>query len=265
MNDYKEELKEQLGEINALIAKTERSLSKYRNLPDHRIRVGRSNGCDQYFWEDRATGKRTYVRSSESETLKKAAQRDYETLINKRLKRMKIQFEQFLKHYDIYEIENTYNKMAGSRKKLIVPVIEPGDSFLEKWRRVSYSPMPIENETEFYSGCGIRVRSKSELLIADMLEKKEIPYRYEYPLHLDNAGNIRPDFLCLNVRTRKEFIWEHFGMMDNIAYSNKNVHKIQNYGQNGYFAGKNLILTFETSQYPISSVIIKKTIEEYLL
>ena len=124
--------------------------------------------------------------------------------------------------------------------------------------------MPIENDTGFYTECGIRVRSKSELLIANMLEQKGIPYRYEFPLYLKKTGNVRPDFLCLNIRTRKEFIWEHFGMMDNIAYANKNISKVQNYEQNGFFPGKNFIMTFETSQCPISSKVIRMTINEYL-
>ena len=119
--------------------------------------------------------------------------------------------------------------------------------------------------TEFFSNDGIRVRSKSELIIANMLEQNGIPYRYEYPLMLKDMGTVRPDFTCLNIRTRKEYIWEHFGMMDNIAYANKNIVKIESYEQSGYYLGKNMIMTFETSQHAISSNIIKAMIEEYLV
>ena len=52
---------------------------------------------------------------------------------------------------------------------------------------------------EFYSNSGVRVRSKSELIIANMLEKYGIPYRYEYPLLLNGNDLVRPDFLCLNI------------------------------------------------------------------
>ena len=54
-------------------------------------------------------------------------------------------------------------------------------------------------------------------------------------------------------------------MMDNIAYANKNIVKIGAYEQSGYFLGKNMIMTFETSQHAISSNIIKAMIEEYLV
>ena len=54
-------------------------------------------------------------------------------------------------------------------------------------------------------------------------------------------------------------------MMDNIAYANKNINKIQIYEQNGFLAGKNLIMTFESSMYPLNSSTIKSMIEEYLI
>ena len=265
MKNYKSNLEEQLKEIDSLIRKTEHSLKTSENLPAQRVETIKSSGHDQFVWVDRTTGKRRYVRAAETDILQKIIQRDYEAKVNKKLKHMRNQLEKLLKKYDISEIEEPYEKMAASKKRLVTPVIEPEEVFMRKWKSVSYTPMPIENETAFYSGSGVRVRSKSELLIADTLEQKGIPYRYEYPLYMLNTGYVRPDFLCLNLRNREEFIWEHFGMMDNTGYVNKAVDKIQKYAQNGHVAGKNMIMTYETSQYPISSIIINKMIEEYLL
>ena len=76
---------------------------------------------------------------------------------------------------------------------------------------------------------------------------------------------MRPDFVCLNTRTRMEFIWEHFGMMDDQSYANKNIEKMNLYHQNGYYSGKNMIMTFETSTHPISSRVVTDMIEEYLM
>ena len=108
------------------------------------------------------------------------------------------------------------------------------------------------------------MRSKSELIIANALEQCGVPYRYEYPLYLKGIGTVYPDFTCLNINKRKEIVWEHFGMMDNISYANKNIAKIQTYNQNGFFPGKNMIMTFETSQNAISSNIIQNMIKEFL-
>ena len=121
------------------------------------------------------------------------------------------------------------------------------------------------DETLFITNRNERVRSKIEVNIANMLDKYNVPYKYEYPMSLVKGETIYPDFLCLNVRTRKEIIWEHFGMMDDIGYLRKNYAKLQSYQLHGYMLGKNLITTFETSKQPLDSRIIKATIETYLM
>jgi hypothetical protein len=102
-------------------------------------------------------------------------------------------------------------------------------------------------------------------MIADMLEHYNIPYRYEYPLYLTGLGMVHPDFHCLNVTKRKEMIWEHFGMMDSISYANRNIRKLFYYEKNGYQAGVNMIMTFETSQTALNSNAIRTKIEQFLL
>ncbi len=265
MENYNYLLEKQLQEINSMIAKIEESLENCSDLVDQRVFTSKSNGIDQYLWADKNTRKRWYARAGEKDNLRRVIQRDYDVSVKRKLTHLRNTLERFLQQYNIDEIEKVYDKMAEPRKKLAIPLIEPDDMFLARWRSVQYEHMPIENDTSFYSKGGVRVRSKSELMIADILEQKGIPYRYEFPLYLKKTGIVRPDFLCLNIRTRKEFLWEHFGMMDNIAYANNNILKIRNYEQEGFISGKNLIFTFETSQCPISSVVIRKTIDEYLL
>jgi len=155
--------------------------------------------------------------------------------------------------------------MSKARQKLITPIVDTEEILVKKWKAVSYKSLGFMDDSDFYSNNGVRVRSKSELIIANMLEEYGVPYHYEYPILLKGLGTVHPDFTCLNVRKKKEIIWEHFGMMDNIAYANKNVSKIHAYNQNGYILGKNMIMTFETSQQAISSNIIRNMIEEFLI
>lgn len=65
-----------------------------------------------------------------------------------------------------------------------------------------------ESTSEFYTAKGEKVRSKSEVIIADVLSREGIPYRYEYPLYLKGIGKVHPDFTVLNVKQRKEIYWE---------------------------------------------------------
>lgn len=266
MQNYKDELEKQIQEIDALITQIDKNAFRVKNLSKCGIAISKSNGKDQYYWVDKLTQKRKYARIEEMGKLKKVAQRDYEKLLKKKLVKIRNDIWGFLKLYDIKALENVYIGMADARKKLVTPIIEPTEIYVENWKKETYEPMGFnENVTDYISNNGIRVRSKSELIIANMLEQKGVPYRYEYPLMLKGIGTVRPDFTCLNIRTRKEYIWEHFGMMDNISYSNKNIAKIEAYEQSGYFLGKNMIMTFETSQHAISSNILKAMIEEYLV
>ena len=73
-----------------------------------------------------------------------------------------------------------------------------------------------------------------------------------------------PDFTVLNVRTRRELHWEHFGMMDNPGYVEKTINKIHTYEQNGIYAGEKLLLTYEASKTPINPKFILRTIQRYL-
>jgi hypothetical protein len=265
MENYREKLILQLNEINELLAKSNRNLSKLQNIPKRLVKSSKSGGCVQYYWFDKTTNKKIYITKAHKEELRKTLQRDYEISVNKKLNALKRKLSKFLKSYNIDEIEKVYTNLPEARKILVTPIVETKEEFVKKWESVEYEPMEINDNIEFVSVNGVKVRSKSELIIANMLEQNGVCYRYEYPLMLNGLGTVRPDFLCLNKRTGKEYVWEHFGMMDNIAYANKNIAKIQTYEQNGFLAGKNMIMTFESSMTPLSSATIKQMIEEYLL
>lgn len=65
---------------------------------------------------------------------------------------------------------------------------------------------------------GDLVRSKSELVLANMLHAREIDYEYEAPLTLPD-GRIRyPDFTITNHARGVTFYWEHLGLLDNPGY-----------------------------------------------
>ena len=162
--------------------------------------------------------------------------------------------------------------------KLVTPLTLPDERFAKDWLATEYKKKQIpEDAPQLFTDNGEQVRSKSEVIIANSLKATGIPYRYEVPLTLNRRAEIaktsrslalctfHPDFYCLNLRTRKEFIWEHFGMMDDAEYAARAVERLLLYQQNGYLPGKNLIITIETSRVPFSSRAAKQIIEEYLI
>ena len=110
-----------------------------------------------------------------------------------------------------------------------------------------------------------KVRSKSEVIIANMLNTKGIPYHYEFPVKINSSLTIYPDFLCLNKRTRQEFYWEHCGMMDDSGYSRELVKRLALYAQKNIIPGKNLILTMETREQPLNTKDVERVIDALLV
>ncbi len=231
-----------------------------------KLRVLKRKNSYQYFLRtDPKDSNGKYLPVKKRKIAVRIAQRDYdERIIVAAEKELKIasDYIEVLKHSSVADI---FESLNPGKQALVTPIYMPDMEFIAAWKSKEYKPMSITDDIDFCSNRGIRVRSKSELIIANILEQQNVPYRYEYPITLKNIGMVRPDFFCLNVRTRQELIWEHFGMMDNIAYANKNIAKIASYEQSGYYPGKNMIMTFETSQHAISSNIIKAMIENYLL
>ena len=73
---------------------------------------------------------------------------------------------------------------------------------------------------------GEYVRSKSEKILADLFYENGIPYQYEPAFRLINGKLVYPDFVLLNVRERKTFYWEHYGLASDETYSTKNIDKL---------------------------------------
>lgn len=105
------------------------------------------------------------------------------------------------------------------------------------------------------------VRSKSEVIIANALYSKNIPYRYECCINFGNIA-IFPDFTILHPKTLECTYWEHFGMMDNSSYRENVFHKLNTYCNYGIYPSVNLITTFETLTHPMDSEKIQQIIEE---
>ena len=173
--------------------------------------------------------------------------------------------ERFIKFYETQKCEDIYEKLNPHRQKHVSPITLPDKAFVEQWEQVLYQPKGFkEDAPEYYTDKGERVRSKTEILIANALKKHNIPYRYEAPLYLNEFGTIHPDFTVLNVPLRKELYWEHMGMMDNSDYAQDAVRRIEMYEKNDIFPGDRLVLTYETSRYPMNSRMIEKMIFHYL-
>lgn len=91
---------------------------------------------------------------------------------------------------------------------------------------------------------GEMVRSKSEVIIANMLYENHIPYTYEKELDVGGYKKI-PDFTIEDEESGDVWYWEHCGMMNDENYEKRWNAKEKLYAANGIIEGKNLIVTKE--------------------
>ncbi len=263
-NDTTAILRDRKAELEKIINEKKKAIS---GAPEGYLRFIDRKSYVEYYWRKNSHDTNgVFIPKKEWATAQRLAQKDYDTKILSLAEQELKYTKKYLNFVQNNDISSVYDNLSSRRKELVIPYREPDDAFIKNWMDVTYEPMGFEEDyPEYYSDNGIRVRSKSEIIIANMLEKYKVPFRYEYPLILGKRGIVSPDFTCLNIRERKEFIWEHFGMMDDEGYARKNVYKINSYEENGFHAGTNMIMTFETSLTPINSNIIRTMIEKYLL
>ena len=89
---------------------------------------------------------------------------------------------------------------------------------------------------------GIMVRSKSELIIANLLYERGIPFKYETQLRApDGTPGPLPDFTI--VWNGEEWYWEHLGMLEKEEYKSHWEVKKEWYKTHGL--SKRLIITEE--------------------
>lgn len=264
MEQVKELLKERKNYLLQVKKEKEKSL---RTVPEGTLRVCSHGKRTQYYYRnDPKDFNGVYIRSKDIELAKKLAQKDYDQKVLRASEKELDAIDKYFLNYPDVNIEDVYENLHKERQKLIKPIRKSDLQYLQEWESVEYKGKEFdENVPEFYTAKGERVRSKSEVIIADMLYREGIHYRYEYPLYLRGTGRIYPDFTILNLRLRKEILWEHLGMMDDIAYSEKAIQRIASYEQNGIFPGEDLILTCETRKNPLNSKTIMLMMEKYLL
>lgn len=89
---------------------------------------------------------------------------------------------------------------------------------------------------------GNQVRSKSEVIICDLLAKSGIRYEYERLLEYKPGKKINPDFTIF-LNDGRELYWEHIGMLGNEQYSDDWSEKMDIYEE--YFPGQ-LLKTYES-------------------
>lgn len=250
--------------INICIAKISNRIEKA--VPGS-LRINGKQGKYQYYHRINPSDPQGKYIPAKNHTLAVSlAQKDYDIKLLKALENQHKAIENFLNDYDPDAVIKVYEKLSEPRKALVTPEFLSDEKFAKQWQNATYNRLGFkEDDQEFYTAKGERVRSKSEILIADALGRHNIPYHCEYPVYSHGVLMAAPDFKCLNVRLRKEYYWEHLGKLGDKDYADRNAKKLEKYALADDFDEESLILTFETDSHPLNTKVIEAKIRKYLL
>lgn len=260
-------LEERKAYLSNLLEKAKKQDEKLITSALHKIRVQKHGNGYQY-----------YLRTSNEDSVGKYLKRDQDKMIKQVMQKEYLEksiriLEDELSTLNLYLsktppnlLRDSYGKMNSGRRIMVEPFEIDDKEYVDRWLAVSYEGKEfVNNSTGYYTQKMERVRSKSEIIIANSLQKYGIPYRYEYPIKVNGMGKVYPDFTVLNVKRRKEMYWEHFGLVDDFDYREKSMHKLSIYEKNDIYIGDNLIVTWESAEQPLNVKAIERKIEKYLL
>lgn len=258
--------KKRLNNLKASKENLEKALDE---APEGRIRMFAKGNRTAFYYRKKSSEKSgTYLKKSDCNMIKKLSQKNYNEKVIKLVEAELDELEKIVNKCEknAQEIRSLFDSYPVDVKKYIQPLDISDFTFAEQWQAEPYEESKgfVGNKI-FDTNRGEKVRSKSELNIANMLDSYGIPYKYECPLKLKNKVIIYPDFTILNARLRKVFYWEHRGMMDDRSYAKSTVARIKDYFKNGYLLGDSLLITEETQESPLRPSEIKAVIERWLL
>lgn len=262
------QIEHRILELEESILKLQKSLKK---APEGSLWVHKKGTYTQYgiYLNENNESKLKYLSVKEKKLIQELQQKSYNEKILFVLKKQVSCLRKTLSFLKEESPEVVFNHLSEEKQKLTIPVTLSNEEYAKQWQSKKYeAPGFSENSLLYVTQSGLRVRSKSEIIIADLLQQKKVPFLYEFPLELKTFYGkkiFHPDFCCLNLRTRQEFYWEHFGMMDDPEYSANAVGKLKIFNENHFKQGKNLIITMESQSNPLTAKETLRVIEDFLM
>ena len=244
MKTFAEELKARLAMLEAARVK---ALKLLENAPEGSLRICvRGKKIQYYRVTDPNKPHGVYIPNEKLELVRMLARKRYGEKLLRRINREEQVLEQYIRLIGESSPEELYDEMCKERQALVPPILLTEKAFAELWGKQPYKTSDyLEKEKIYETKKGEKVRSKSEVLFANMYFDMGIPYRYEQEIILADGSKKTPDFTLLDVKNKRLIYHEHFGRMDDDDYRERNLRKIDEYRRNGIFVGKNLLLTFE--------------------
>lgn len=208
-----------------------------------------------------------YLSDSASGLKAELAQKAFSLRAVKLLERNIAAAESFLDEYKPFSPTDIWNSLPGITD-LNAPSHSTGDEadqdILQWLQTPPTREAPYQENLVYSAASGQKMRSKSETLIASILESHNVPYRYEAELVV-GGRSFFPDFTIMRRADRRTFYWEHFGMMDDDAYRKSTADKLAHYSSFEIRPFEQLITTYESHSQPFDTTHIDRIVRTLLV
>ena len=257
---FKDRIQDRKKRLTEMRMMTEEKLSSY---PEGRISIKHRNSDTYYYLSaSELVQPEKLLNKDDHELVEKLLQRSYLEKILKAIKDELKTIELISRKYPECVAEEIYYHLSEERKQWVKPIIPTDEQFVTEWQNMPYTPKPFKKGAPYFETLrGERVRSKSEVIIADRLYTSGIPYKYECPLIVGNEV-FHPDFTILRVSDRKILYLEHNGKVGNLEYGDDMVDRINKYSLAGILQNDKLYFTFESANRPLDVRTLDKMINE---
>lgn len=266
MKELSIEINKRIKEINALITQSTTRIRKYSNYEDIHVQSNMSRGRNQFYYIDKKTHKKEFIKGKDMKRFSKYIQRDYDFAVNKKLLQIQkklMRIEKDIQGIDLGQVKEIYEMQTPSKKSYITPIIPSDEDFIARWyeeHKGAQNTFPIEGN--IYTERGEHVRSKSEKILADLFYKYDIPYVYEPKIKMNNGHMVCPDFALLNKETRQTIYWEHLGLINQDEYAVRNLEKLHEYEESSLILGENLLISMESTKKGLNTKLVEMQIKK---
>ena len=155
---------------------------------------------------------------------------------------------------EYFNINHFFPPSYFAKRFYLCNIAMPKPSFLPSQHAKS-RPHELRHKT----ASGIKVRSKSEVIIADALFYNKVSFAYEQPLVVNNTTYC-PDFTIIKPNGQA-FYWEHCGMLHDKEYKDKWDRKAAVFKDNGISVENGNLIVTEDGKKGINSMHINHLIQ----
>ena len=161
-------------------------------------------------------------------------------------------------------MQEKYPRLERQDIVIAVTELEDADKEPSQWALTKYIQSDYKPEEKIHTTSrGLKVRSKSELIICEIFYKYGIEFRYEEVIYI-NGRRLEPDFIIRRKSDGKIFYWEHCGMMELPKYRKRYYEKRDLYEFCDIVPWDNMIFTYDMDG-SIDSEYIEAIVKKVLL